>query len=62
MNDETKLIPLKEWVIWATNEGRKGGTCISPHIRCNNGNNGTFCNGCEYFEFCTVTSKRLNKK
>lgn len=48
---------LQAWIIWATNKGLNGGTCIAPHIRCQKG----FCDNCEYFEHCTVTGKKLSK-
>lgn len=46
---------LESWIKWATGNAL-GGTCIRPDIRCNQNR---CCDGCEYFEFCQVTDKKL---
>jgi hypothetical protein len=61
--EATKYTSLEGWVKWAT----ENNTCINPNIRVYNseyrleGQLYHFCNGCEYFKYCTVFSKKLTK-
>jgi len=51
----------QEHVEWATGgpDGahiKMGGSCMRPDIRCNSDHH---CDGCDYFKYCLVTTKRL---
>ena len=59
--DDIECSLTQEHVEWATGGPDRahiklGGTCIRPDIRCSNDH---YCDGCDYFKYCLVTSKRL---